>query len=89
MLHGSQETPLPKTRRQRDIESPDRIGIDRLDAYGFLPLQEAGLHLVPAQLAIEHARAMKGPDEIELMRRSLRVCDDRGLPARTRTSGPA
>ena len=53
-----------------------RIGIDRLDAYGFLALQEAGLHLVPAQLAVEQARAVKGPEEIELVRRSLRVCDD-------------
>lgn len=54
----------------------DRIGIDRLDAYGFLALQEAGLHLVPAQLALEQARAVKGPEEIELIRRSLQVCDD-------------
>ena len=61
--------------RERGIHD-GRIGVDRLDAYGFLALQEAGLHLVPAQLAIEQARAVKGPDEIELIRRSLRVCDD-------------
>lgn len=60
--------------RERGIHD-GRIGVDRLDAYGFLALQEAGLHLVPAQLAIEHARSVKGPDEIELMRRSLHVCD--------------
>jgi Xaa-Pro aminopeptidase len=30
---------------------------------------------VPAQLAVEQARAVKGPQEIELIRRSLRVCD--------------
>lgn len=53
----------------------ERIGIDRLDAYGFLALQEAGLHLVPAQLAVEQARAVKGPEEIELLRRSVAVCD--------------
>ncbi|WP_433502584.1 M24 family metallopeptidase [Pseudonocardia halophobica] len=53
----------------------DRIGVDRLDAYGFLALQEAGLHLVPAQLAVEHARAVKGADEIELIRRSVAVAD--------------
>jgi Xaa-Pro dipeptidase len=51
------------------------IGVDRMDAYGFLALQDAGLHLVPAQLALEQARAVKGPDEIELIRRSLRVAD--------------
>jgi Xaa-Pro aminopeptidase len=60
--------------RERGIHD-GRIGVDRLDAYGFLALQEAGLHLVPAQLAIEQARAVKGPEEIELIRRSLRVCD--------------
>lgn len=51
------------------------IGVDRLDAYGFLALQDAGVHLVPAQLALEQARAVKGPAEIELIRRSVRVCD--------------
>jgi Xaa-Pro dipeptidase len=52
-----------------------RIGVDRLDTYGFLALQAAGLHLAPAQLAIEHARVTKGAAEIELIRRSLRACD--------------
>ena len=60
--------------RDRGIQS-ERIGVDRLDAYGFLALQAAGVHLVPAQLAVEQARAVKGPEEIELIRRSLRVCD--------------
>src|SRR5918997_1624442 len=32
-------------------------------------------HLEPVQLAIEQARATKGAAEIELIRRSLRVCD--------------
>ena len=53
----------------------ERIGVDRLDAYGFLALQGAGVHLVPAQLAVEQARAVKGPEEIELIRRSLAVAD--------------
>jgi Xaa-Pro dipeptidase len=60
--------------RDRGIQG-ERIGVDRLDAYGFLALQSAGVHLVPAQLAVEQARAVKGPEEIELIRRSLRVCD--------------
>ena len=60
--------------RDRGI-SGDRIGIDRLDAYGFLALLAAGMHLVPAQLALEQARAVKGPEEIELIRRSLAVAD--------------
>jgi Xaa-Pro aminopeptidase len=60
--------------RDRGIQG-ERIGIDRLDAYGFLALQDAGVHLVPAQLAVEQARAVKGPEEIALIRRSLEVCD--------------
>ena len=60
--------------RERGIHD-GRIGVDRLDAYGFLALQDAGLHVVPAQLALEQARAVKGPEEIELIRRSVRVCD--------------
>lgn len=52
-----------------------RIGVDRLDAYGFLALQGAGLNVVAAQLAIEQARAVKGNAEIELIRRSVAVCD--------------
>ena len=59
--------------RDRGIAG-DRIGVDRLDAYGFLALQAAGVHLVPAQLAVEQAPAVKGPEEIELLGRSLRVC---------------
>lgn len=49
--------------------------MDRLDTYGFLALQAAGLHLEPAQLAMEQARATKGAAEIELVRRSVRACD--------------
>jgi Xaa-Pro dipeptidase len=60
--------------RDRGLEG-ERIGIDRLDAYGFLALQAAGVHLVPAQLAVEQARAVKGAEEVELIRRSLHVCD--------------
>src|SRR3712207_7003563 len=38
-------------------------------------LQEAGVHLVPAQLAVEQARSVKGAEEIELIRRSVAVAD--------------
>ncbi|MCE3552741.1 Xaa-Pro peptidase family protein [Pseudonocardia sp. RS11V-5] len=60
--------------RDRGI-ADERIGVDRLDAYGFLALQGAGMHLVPAQLAVEQARAVKGAEEIELIRRSVAVAD--------------
>jgi Xaa-Pro dipeptidase len=53
----------------------ERIGVDRLDAYGFLALQAADVHVVPVQLALEQARSVKGPQEIELIRRSVAVAD--------------
>ena len=55
--------------------SGEPIGVDRLDAYGFLALQAAGLTLRPAQQAMEEARSVKSVDEIELIRRSVAVCD--------------
>ncbi len=60
--------------RERGIEH-ERIGVDRLDAYGFLALQDAGVHVVPAELAVERARAVKSPEEIGLIRRSIQVCN--------------
>ncbi|ADB75480.1 aminopeptidase P family N-terminal domain-containing protein [Geodermatophilus obscurus] len=60
--------------RERGIHDA-RIGVERLDGYGFLALQTAGPHLKPVQLAIEQARATKGAAELELIRRSVRVCD--------------
>jgi Xaa-Pro dipeptidase len=65
---------VARVLRERGVQG-ERIGIDRLDAYGFLALQAAGVHLVPAQLAVEQARGVKGPEEVELIRRSVRVCD--------------
>ena len=60
--------------RERGLAG-ELIGVDRLDAYGFLALQEAGVPLAPAQLALEQARSVKGPEEIGLIRRSLAVAD--------------
>lgn len=62
------------TLRELGIEDR-RIGIDRSDAYGFLALQAAGLQVKPAQFSMEQARSIKSADEIELIRRSLAVCD--------------
>ncbi len=52
-----------------------RIGIDCLDYYGFSGLQNQGLHLTDADLAIEAARILKTMDEIELMRQSATVAE--------------
>ena len=50
-----------------------KIGIDCLDFYGFTALQKQGLRLADADLAIEAARILKTPDEIELIRQSATV----------------
>jgi Xaa-Pro aminopeptidase len=53
----------------------EHLGVDRADTYGFLALQDAGLELRPAQFAMEQARSIKSPDEVELIRRSVAVAD--------------
>src|SRR4051794_9853915 len=60
--------------RDRGVDG-NRVGVDRLDAYGFLALQQAGLDPQPAQLALELARSVKCPHEIDLIRRSVAVAD--------------
>jgi Xaa-Pro dipeptidase len=52
----------------------ERIGLDKLDAAGYMALLDAGARLEPVQLAMERARSVKCPDEIELMRVSTDVC---------------
>ncbi len=52
-----------------------RLGVDRLDYYGFMALQDQGLHLVDADEPMEAARLIKTPEEIELLRQSAAVCE--------------
>ncbi|NCF67943.1 MAG: hypothetical protein GWP61_18410, partial [Chloroflexi bacterium] len=52
-----------------------KIGVDKLDFYGFTALQQQQLHLVDADEPIERARQIKTMDEIELMRQSAAVCE--------------
>lgn len=65
---------LTDTLRELGITG-NRLGVDRTDAYGFLALQAAGLIVQPAQFSMETARSIKSLDEIELIRRSVAVCD--------------
>lgn len=51
------------------------LGVDRLDTYGFLALQDSGLELRPGQLAMEEARSIKSADEIAMIRHSVSVAD--------------
>lgn len=52
-----------------------RVGIDKLDYYGFTALQQNGLTLIDADEPLERARQIKTADEIELMRQSAAVCE--------------
>jgi Xaa-Pro aminopeptidase len=52
-----------------------RSGIDCLDYFGFTALQKQGLTLADADEAIEAARIIKTPDEIELMKQSCAVAE--------------
>ena len=60
--------------REKGI-SGNRLAIDRAD----LPLMQAslraGLELVEGQPIMEQARAIKSPDEVEALRRSLHTCE--------------
>ncbi len=52
-----------------------KVGVDKLDFYGFTALQQQQLHLVDADEPLERARQIKTMDEIELMRQSAAVCE--------------
>jgi Xaa-Pro dipeptidase len=53
----------------------ESIGIDRLDATGYMALLETGLRIEDAQPALEQARAVKTVDELEGFRRGAKACD--------------
>ena len=50
-----------------------RVGVDRLDYFGFSALQEQGLRLTDADTVMQEARLVKTPNEIELLRQSCSV----------------
>jgi len=52
-----------------------KVGVDKLDFYGFTALQKHGLTLIDADEPLERARQIKTVDEIELMRQSAAVCE--------------
>lgn len=52
-----------------------KVGVDKLDFYGFTALQQTGLHLVDADEPIERARQIKLMAEIDLMRHAAAVCE--------------
>lgn len=52
-----------------------RIACDTLDGSGVHALESLGLHYVEGSQFTEIARSIKSPDEIELMRWTIRVCE--------------
>lgn len=59
----------------RSAGSLDRLAVDRFDPAMAAALGEAGLTVVPAGQILERARAVKLPEEVVLLRRSMAVCD--------------
>ena len=51
------------------------LAVDKLDPQGAEALQSRGLHLTDGTEITELARAIKSPEEIELMRWTIRVCE--------------
>ena len=52
-----------------------RLAVDKLEPLGVDALRERGITLVEGQELTEHARAIKSPEELELMRWTIRVCE--------------
>ncbi len=52
-----------------------RIAIDRIEPEGLLVLQARGLEIIEGGRITERARAIKSPDEIELMKWTIRVAE--------------
>jgi len=52
-----------------------RLAVDRIEPEGVHALQERGLAIIEGGQITERARSIKSPDELELMRWTIRVCE--------------
>jgi Xaa-Pro dipeptidase len=66
---------IAEVLRERGLAG-ELLGVDRLEAAGFVALTEAGIRIADAQPAIEEARAVKTADEHAILRRNAGVADD-------------
>jgi Xaa-Pro dipeptidase len=53
----------------------ERLAVDRLETVAFLALLDAGIEIGDAQPALEEARAIKSPEELDIIHRNMRACD--------------
>ncbi|MGH6817003.1 MAG: M24 family metallopeptidase [Hyphomicrobiaceae bacterium] len=67
-----------------------RLAVDKMEPMGVDALRKRGLILVEGQELTEHARKIKSPEEIELMKWTIRVCEagmarmyEHSLPGKT------
>ncbi|MGC8464480.1 MAG: M24 family metallopeptidase [Acidimicrobiales bacterium] len=51
----------------------ERVGVDRLDAFGFFALTSAGIEICDADEAVQAARMVKTWDELEVLKQSVAV----------------
>ena len=70
-LGGRARRDAARARRRGEL----RLAVDRLDPPGTDALRRHGVTLVEGQELTEHARLIKSPDEIALMRWTIRVCE--------------
>ena len=67
-----------------------RLAVDKMEPLGVDALRQRGITLVEGQELTEHARKIKCPEEVELMRWTIRVCEagmarmyENSLPGKT------
>jgi Xaa-Pro aminopeptidase len=52
-----------------------RLGVDKIMLSGFRALEAAGLAVIEGEPACEHARGIKGPEDIRAMRCAIHACE--------------
>lgn len=52
-----------------------RLAVDKMEPEGVPYLEAQGVSLVQGQMVLEQARAIKSPEELELMKWTIRVCE--------------
>ncbi|KAB2848879.1 MAG: aminopeptidase P family protein [Hyphomicrobiaceae bacterium] len=67
-----------------------RLAVDKCEPLGIAELERHGVRIIEGQELTEHARAIKSPEEIELMKWTIRVCEagmarmyENSLPGKT------